>query len=170
MLLLWSIFPALDAFLELCDHPESHRLQQTLRSPANSAAKLDLPSGEATITERAELKQVEEGLAIGANVVYETIRHQGEELRRTASALAWSAFAGQVVLPDYCEIHLLGNLHHAVLHSDVAGQCHRWILTGGRPGPCTGRWREGRAHESQSLEVGQRTAFSGGYLRAVSGI
>jgi hypothetical protein len=93
MLLLWSIFPALDAFLEHCDHPKSHRLQQTLRSPANSATKLDLPSGEATITERAELKQVEERLAIGANVVYETIRHQGEELRRTASALAWSAFA-----------------------------------------------------------------------------
>jgi formate-nitrite transporter family protein len=84
----------LDALRELCDHPKSRRLQESLRSPANSAAKVDLPSGEATITERTELKQVEERLAIGANVVYDTIRRQGEEeLRRTASALAWSAFA-----------------------------------------------------------------------------
>jgi hypothetical protein len=91
MLLLWSIFPALDAFLELCDHPKSHRLQQTLRSPANSAAKLGLPSAEATITERAELKQVEERLAIGADVVYETIRRAKKN-----SALAWSAFRGRL--------------------------------------------------------------------------
>ena len=46
------------------------------------------------ISTRAEKKQVEERLAIGANVVYETIRLEGEEeLHRTASALAWSAFA-----------------------------------------------------------------------------
>ena len=58
-------------------------------------AKVDLPpSGEGTISTRAEQKQVEERLAIGANVVYETIRREGEdELHRTASALAWSAFA-----------------------------------------------------------------------------
>ncbi|MGA9528931.1 MAG: formate/nitrite transporter family protein [Terriglobales bacterium] len=47
-----------------------------------------------TITTRAEKKQVEERVAIGANVVYETIRREGEdELHRTVSALAWSAFA-----------------------------------------------------------------------------
>jgi len=46
------------------------------------------------ITTRAEKKQVEERVAIGAHVVYETIRREGEEeLRRTAAALAWSAFA-----------------------------------------------------------------------------
>lgn len=58
-------------------------------------SKSDLPSEEpVTVTTRAEKKQVEERLAIGANVVYETIRREGEEeLRRTASALAWSAFA-----------------------------------------------------------------------------
>src|ERR1700684_987673 len=57
-------------------------------------AKVDLPPQEGTITTRAEKKQVEERLAIGAHVVYETIRREGEEeLCRTASALAWSALA-----------------------------------------------------------------------------
>jgi formate/nitrite transporter FocA (FNT family) len=51
------------------------------------------PSG-AAISTPAERKQVEERLAIGANVVYETIRREGEdELQRPAAALAWSAFA-----------------------------------------------------------------------------
>jgi formate/nitrite transporter FocA (FNT family) len=57
-------------------------------------AKPDLPSGEGTISTRTEQKQVEERLAIGANVVYETIRREGEEeLHRPATALAWSALA-----------------------------------------------------------------------------
>lgn len=52
------------------------------------------PPPEAAISTRAEKKQVEERLAIGANVVYETIRREGEdELNRPAAALAWSAFA-----------------------------------------------------------------------------
>ena len=52
------------------------------------------PAAESAISTRAEKKQVEERLAIGANVVYETIRREGEdELNRTASALAWSALA-----------------------------------------------------------------------------
>jgi len=57
-------------------------------------AKDDLPPGEGTITTRTEKKQVEERLAIGAHVVYETIRREGEEeLNRPAAALAWSALA-----------------------------------------------------------------------------
>ena len=57
-------------------------------------AKVDLLSVEGTVSTRAEKKQVEERLAIGADVVYETIRREGEEeLRRTPAALAWSAFA-----------------------------------------------------------------------------
>jgi formate/nitrite transporter FocA (FNT family) len=57
-------------------------------------AKDDLPSADAAISTRAEKKQVEERLAIGANVVYETIRREGEEeLRRPPAALAWSGFA-----------------------------------------------------------------------------
>src|SRR3984885_10509937 len=57
-------------------------------------SKVDLPSGRGTISTRAEQKQVEDRQAIGANVVYETIRREGEdELRRNPSALAWSAFA-----------------------------------------------------------------------------
>ncbi len=52
------------------------------------------PSPESPITTRAEQKQVEERLAIGANVVYETIRREGEdELQRPAAALAWSGLA-----------------------------------------------------------------------------
>jgi formate/nitrite transporter FocA (FNT family) len=53
-----------------------------------------LPADGTTITTRVEQKQVEERIAIGANVVYETIRREGEdELRRPAAALAWSALA-----------------------------------------------------------------------------
>jgi formate/nitrite transporter FocA (FNT family) len=49
---------------------------------------------DAPIITRAEQKQVEERQAIGANVVYEAIRREGEdELRRPAAALAWSALA-----------------------------------------------------------------------------
>jgi len=49
---------------------------------------------EGPISTRVEKKQVEERLAIGANVVYETVRREGEEeLHRTVAALAWSAFA-----------------------------------------------------------------------------
>ena len=57
-------------------------------------ARIDSQLGESTISTRTEKKQVEERLAIGANVVYETIRREGEEeLRRTPASLAWSAFA-----------------------------------------------------------------------------
>jgi formate-nitrite transporter family protein len=46
------------------------------------------------ISTRAEQKQVEERVAISASVVYEAIRREGDdELRRPATALAWSAFA-----------------------------------------------------------------------------
>lgn len=46
------------------------------------------------ISTRVEKKQVEERTAISAHVVYEAIRREGdEELHRTVSALAWSAFA-----------------------------------------------------------------------------
>jgi hypothetical protein len=58
------------------------------------ANKNDPPSGEGRISTRVEQKQVEDRQAIGADVVYETIRREGEEeLHRPASALAWSAFA-----------------------------------------------------------------------------
>jgi formate/nitrite transporter FocA (FNT family) len=57
-------------------------------------AKIPEPLAEGAITTRAEKKQVEERVAIGANVVYETIRREGEdELERRSSALAWSGLA-----------------------------------------------------------------------------
>jgi formate/nitrite transporter FocA (FNT family) len=50
--------------------------------------------GPSPISTRTEEKQVEERLAIGAHVVYETIRREGEEeLSRPAAALAWSGLA-----------------------------------------------------------------------------
>ena len=56
------------------------------------AAAQDHP--ETTITTRKEEKQVEERVAIGPQVVYETIRREGEEeLSRTVTALAWSGLA-----------------------------------------------------------------------------
>ncbi|MGH9741608.1 MAG: formate/nitrite transporter family protein [Candidatus Acidiferrum sp.] len=46
------------------------------------------------INTRAEEKKVEERLAIGPNIVYETIRREGEEeFKRTSAALAWSGVA-----------------------------------------------------------------------------
>jgi formate-nitrite transporter family protein len=52
------------------------------------------PPVESPVSTRVEKKQVEERLAIGPHVVYETIRLEGEEeLRRKPTALAWSALA-----------------------------------------------------------------------------
>lgn len=46
------------------------------------------------ISTQAEEKQVEERLSIGPNIVYETVRREGEEeFVRTSSALAWSGLA-----------------------------------------------------------------------------
>ncbi len=46
------------------------------------------------LTTRAEQKQVEERVAIGAHIVHETIKREGEdEFKRTTSALAWSGLA-----------------------------------------------------------------------------
>jgi formate/nitrite transporter FocA (FNT family) len=46
------------------------------------------------VKERVEEKQIQERVAIGAHVVHETIRREGEdELKRSSSALAWSGLA-----------------------------------------------------------------------------
>jgi formate/nitrite transporter FocA (FNT family) len=47
-----------------------------------------------TLATRAEMKQVEERVAIGAHIVHETIRREGEdEFKRPSAALAWSGLA-----------------------------------------------------------------------------
>lgn len=52
------------------------------------------PEVLSTVTTPVEEKQVEERVAIGANVVHEAIRREGEdELKRSSSALAWSGLA-----------------------------------------------------------------------------
>jgi formate/nitrite transporter FocA (FNT family) len=49
---------------------------------------------EGPISTRAELEKVEERVAIAPNIVYETIRREGEyELDRSVRALAWSGLA-----------------------------------------------------------------------------
>jgi hypothetical protein len=54
----------------------------------------DPTSAQGVISTKAEEKHVQERVAIGANVVYETIRREGEEeLKRPNAALAWSAVA-----------------------------------------------------------------------------
>jgi formate/nitrite transporter FocA (FNT family) len=46
------------------------------------------------VKEKVEEKQVQERVAIGAHIVHETIRREGEEeLKRSSSALAWSGLA-----------------------------------------------------------------------------
>jgi hypothetical protein len=46
------------------------------------------------ISTRAEERKVEERLAIGPHIVYETIRREGEEeFKRSSAALAWSGLA-----------------------------------------------------------------------------
>lgn len=56
-------------------------------------AENDIPP-DSPISTKMEKKQVEERTAIGAAVVYEAIRMEGEdELRRPAQALAWSGLA-----------------------------------------------------------------------------
>lgn len=68
---------------------EAVYLRMNKRQPS-----ITLPPSEGPISTRVEKKQIEERLAIGAHVVYETIRREGEDqLRRTLAALAWSAFA-----------------------------------------------------------------------------
>ncbi len=64
-----------------------------MRASTDKSRSERLPSN-APISTKTEKKQVEERLAINANVVYETIRREGDEgLRRSAPALAWSAVA-----------------------------------------------------------------------------
>jgi formate/nitrite transporter FocA (FNT family) len=65
-------------------------MSKTTRKSGGEAAN----SPGSTISTTVEKKQVEERVAIGAHVVYETIRREGEEeLRRPGAALAWSALA-----------------------------------------------------------------------------
>jgi formate/nitrite transporter FocA (FNT family) len=59
-----------------------------------ASEQMEQAAAEGPISTETEKKQVEERLAIGAHVVYETIRLEGEqELERPVSALAWSGFA-----------------------------------------------------------------------------
>jgi hypothetical protein len=69
------------------------RLEDISENKAGKVQKEPDPLPVAVST-RKEQKQVEERMAIEANVVYEAIRRGGvEELNRPATALAWSGLA-----------------------------------------------------------------------------
>ena len=85
---------------------------------------------ETAISTRAEKKQVEERLAIGPQVVYETIRREGEEeLARPASALAWSALAAGLSMG-------FSFVAEALLSSHLPDQPWRPLIS--RAGYCVG--------------------------------
>jgi formate/nitrite transporter FocA (FNT family) len=68
------------------------------------------------ITKKIEEKQVQERVAIGAHIVHETIRREGEEeLSRTSAALAWSALGAGLSMGFslVAEGLLAGHLPHA---------------------------------------------------------
>jgi len=62
--------------------------------PKEKRREPNVPELSPVITKEIEEKQVEERVAIGAHIVYETIRREGDdELGRSTSALAWSGLA-----------------------------------------------------------------------------
>src|SRR5215467_13254564 len=92
--------------------------------------KLEPPPVEPVVSTKAEKKKVEERLAIGANVVYETIRLEGEEeLRRPTAALAWSGFAAGLSMG-------FSFIAEALLTSHLPDQPWRPLIT--RFGYCVG--------------------------------
>lgn len=65
-----------------------------MTSRTKKAEEIELADVSPVAKKRIEEKQVQERVAIGAHVVHETIRREGEEeLKRTTSALAWSGLA-----------------------------------------------------------------------------
>src|SRR5689334_15419627 len=59
----------------------------------------DQPQEPTTLKHSGEQKQVEERVAISANVVHEAIRREGDdELQRSSSALAWSGLAAGLAM------------------------------------------------------------------------
>jgi formate-nitrite transporter family protein len=92
--------------------------------------KTDTPAAETTISTEVEERQVEERVAIGAHVVYETIRREGEEeLRRPAAALAWSGLAAGLSMG-------FSFIAEALLESRLPPQ--PWALLISRLGYCVG--------------------------------
>jgi len=64
------------------------------KSKSKKSGETDIVEVPPAVKHRIEEKQVQERVAIGAHVVHETIRREGEEeLQRPSSALAWSGLA-----------------------------------------------------------------------------
>lgn len=82
-----------ESLLQRSHNPKRWSGRETTMSTARQRQKLDsTPSG--VISTKLEEKLVQDRVAIGAPVVYETIRREGEdELQRPAAALAWSGLA-----------------------------------------------------------------------------
>jgi formate-nitrite transporter family protein len=70
------------------------RLQSEAMEKSPSTAKQIVADPESPISSLSDARKVEERVAIGAKVVYEAVRLEGEdELARPATALAWSGLA-----------------------------------------------------------------------------
>jgi formate/nitrite transporter FocA (FNT family) len=90
----------------------------------------DPTSAQGVISTKAEEKRVQERVAIGANVVYETIRREGEEeLKRPNAALAWSALAAGLSMG-------ISFLAEALLKAHLPNQ--PWAPLVSRAGYCIG--------------------------------
>ena len=70
------------------------KFRRKMPSKLKQPAEVEPPDGSSVVTKRHEEKKVQERVAIGPHIVYETIRREGEaELRRSSSSLAWSGLA-----------------------------------------------------------------------------
>ncbi len=106
-----------------------------------------------TKTEGTEQKQVEKRTSIGAHIVLEAVRHEGEEeLGRSSSALAWSAsltdYALRFAIPT-----LIGNIIGGV--SLVAALNHAQVVAGKNE-------ESDRDRHEKSASVGRRVARRAG--------
>lgn len=116
--------------------------------PSNAKSIVDDP--ESPISSIAEAHKVQERVAIGAHVVYEAVRLEGEdELERPAVALAWSGFAAGLSMG-------FSLLAQAVLMSHLPDASWRPLLAGA--GYCVGfliviLGRHSAAHKDASTVV-----------------
>src|SRR5690242_10956709 len=98
-------------------------------APSNKA-KAIVADPESPISSIAEAQKVEQRVAIGAHVVYEAVRLEGEdELERPVAALAWSGLAAGLSM-GFCL------LSEAALASHLPDSVWRPLLS--RMGYCVG--------------------------------
>jgi formate/nitrite transporter FocA (FNT family) len=125
----WDVIPRVDRIAFPPSLQAAHQSYVAFRAGHEGYVKKKEPtttevSPSSTITTQVQKKQVEERVAIGANVVYETIRREGdEELKRSNAALAWSGLAAGLSMG-------FSFLAEALLRSYLPDQPWRRLITG----------------------------------------